>query len=369
MFRYLFISLSLFLIVLYIVFDKEVESKEINLGLSIPNSGIMKASGKAVYAGADAYFSYVNEYNLLDKKINLIVYDDNYEPELTKENILKLLQKDVFAFFGFVGTPTIKKVLPILKNSDIPFIAPISGASFLREGELNNFINLRSSYKDEIMRITNYLHGKKSIDNFAIFYQNDDYGEEGFVSLIDVLSKSGLKLVGEGTYKRNTLSIKHALYEISQSKPQAVILMGAYKANALFIQRARKNKKFKDTIFCNISFADANEVVKDLNQETKNVLFSQIVPNFNDNSSHIILEYKRLMRRYSQNEPLSFISLESFLAAKMVVDALQKTEGRLTREKFLKEIRLLNEENKKLRSKVYLFKYENSKFIEVDGEN
>lgn len=355
-------------------------TKEILLGLSIPKTGIMKEWGDKVLIGANSYFSYANKNNLLgETKIKLLVYDDKYEPELTEENTLRLLKKDIFAFFGFVGTPTVKKILPILKNSDTPFIAPFSGASFLRETQSDNFVNFRSSYKEEIDYIVDYLYHEKGITKIAVFYQNDNYGEEGFVALLNALKKRKLSLVSESTYKRNTLSIRHAFHEISNSKPQAILLVGAYKANALFIKTAKKSPKLKDTLFCNISFGAANEMVKELGTDTKNVLFSEVVPSYNDRSKEVIKEYQKLMHAYAPKEPLGFISLESFLAAKVVVAALKEIDGTITRKKFIQEIDKLPPttlkgvpiayKNNQLHNKVYLFEYKNKQFIEIIHEH
>lgn len=368
--------------VIYVNFKDEVfNEKVLYFGASIPKTGIMKAWGSAVYSGANAYFSYVNDHKLLkDKTLKLIAYDDKYEPELTNDNINKLMsQYNIFSFFGFVGTPTVKNILPTLEKSHIPLIAPFSGASFLRDTKNKNIINFRSSYQEEINTIVNYLYTKKGITKFAVFYQNDNYGEEGFVSLLNSLSQINLELVGEGTYKRNTLSIRHAFNEIKDGKPEAVIMVGAYKANALFIKTAKKHVNFTDTIFCNISFGDANEMIKELNFQTNNLLFSQVVPAYNNYEKKIIMEYKDLMKRYYPHQPLGFISLESFLAAKSVVHALQNIEGTTTREKFIEQLkklptRLLEDfkigyKNNQLHNQTYLFEYKNSKFIEVKHED
>ncbi len=86
-----------------------------------------------------------------------------------------------------------------------------------------------------------------------------------------------------------------------------------------------------------------------------------------------------MMKKYFPDQPLGFISLEAFLAAKSVVGALKNVEGTITRKKFLKEIKQLPNDildgvdidykNTQLHNKVYLFKYKNSKFIEVYNEN
>jgi ABC-type branched-subunit amino acid transport system substrate-binding protein len=356
-------------------------SKTLILGASIPKTGIMKAWGNSVYVGANAYFRFTNESNLLanHRKIKLISLDDKYEPELTQNNINKLIKKDdLFALFGFVGTPTVKNILPILDKTDIPFIAPFTGASFLRNKQKENFVNFRSSYKEEIDKIVGYLKDKKDIKKFAVFYQNDTYGEEGYISLIESLQKRDLKLHGEGMYKRNTLSINHAFVEIQSKKPEAIVMVGAYKANALFIKKAKKDKNLKDVIFCNISFGDANEMIKELNYETKNLLFSQVVPSYNNSKIPVIAEYKYLMKRYFPSENLGFSSLESFLAAKVLVQAIKNVDGKLTHSKFLEQFKSLprdtlkgidiNYRNNQLLNKVYLYKYFDSSFKEIDYE-
>lgn len=380
MIRYVIVILIFFILLYYNFKDKEFNDKVLKLGTSVAKSGIMKAWGDAVESGANAYFLHTNENNLLKgKKIELIAYDDKYEPEITAENVKKLINQNIFAFFGFVGTPTVKNILPVLESNDIPLIAAFTGAAFLRDDKEENFINFRSSYKEEIENIVDYLQNKKNISKIAVFYQNDDYGEEGFVSLLNTLAKRGLKLAGEGTYKRNTLSIIHAFHEIKNVKPEAVLMVGAYKANALFIKTAKKDSVFKNTLFCNVSFGDANEMIKELNYNTQNLLFSQVVPSYNDDSKPVIVEYKKMMKKYFPNQTLGFISLESFLAAKTTVLALQNIEGSITRAKFLKEIENLKEnslkgikidfKNTQLHNKVYLFEYKNSKFTEVANDN
>lgn len=360
--------------------NDDFDDETLKLGLSIPRSGIMHAVGDAVYSGASAYFLHANEKRLLKEvEIELLVYDDKYEPELTLENVRKLMDENVFAFFGLVGTPTVKKVFQEILNSDIPLIAPFSGAGFLRNKDGSGVVNFRSSYKEEIDYILDYLGNKKNISRYAVFYQNDDYGEEGFVSLLQSLQERDLQLSGEGTYKRNTLSIRHAFHEIKSSQPEAVFMIGAYKANALFIKTAKKDPLFKDTLFCNISFGNADEMIKELDYDTKNLFFSQVVPSYMDGSKEVILEYQQLMQKYYPEQALSFISLEAFLAAKSVVEVLKNMGEPITKEKFFKEFQKLSKnslggvqvyyKNKQLHNEVYLFKYKDSKFIEVNNED
>ena len=369
-------------IIFYIYFKDEVfKEKTILIGTSIPNTGIIKSWGDAVSSGANAYFSYANENNIIkNKKIDFLVYDDKYEPELTYENTQKLIYKDrVFALFGFVGTPTVKRVLPILYDENIPFFSSFTGASFLRDEKNKNFINFRSSYDQEIETLINYLNNRKKLNKIAVFYQNDDYGEEGYISLVNSLKQKNLKLVAEGSYKRNTLSINHAFNEIKDAKPEVIFMIGAYKTNSLFIKKAKENENLKDVIFCTISFGDANSIVKELenlNSNTKNIIFSQVVPSYTNKNLPVVIEYQELMKKYYPNSELGFLSFEAFLSSKILVNAISRIKGEITRSKFLYMLKTtptnllegipLAYNQTQLLNKTYLFEYKNNEFIEIE---
>ena len=369
---FFFIALLLLAISKFALTKRDIDIKTIKLGASLPLSGINQNLGKEIVIGANAYFSHVNAKNLLgEKKIKFIYYDDKYEPEISQTNIEKLIKKDkVFALFDFVGTPTVKRVFPIIKETKIPFIAPYTGASFLRDPKIKNIVNLRSSYKEEIDALVEYLVEKRSISKISIFYQNDDYGKEGYISLLNALKKRKLSLQSEGTYKRNTLFIKQAIYDIKSNMPQAIILVGAYKPTARFIKKARK-QGFKNVIFCPISFVNANALMSELNNNGKNIIFSQVVPPYSDNTK-IANEYRKTLSFYYPKQKPTFASFESYLAAKVVATALKNLNGDISPKAFLYSIKHLNPEtlysikidykNSQLLNKVYLSQFLNGKF-------
>jgi ABC-type branched-subunit amino acid transport system substrate-binding protein len=335
---YLMLVIGLFL--LYVLYPAHRVWNPITLGASLPLSGINKELGQEVLEGANAYFHYTNaEGGIGGTPIKLIHYDDKYEPQNTLKNTRTLIDRDqVFGLFGFVGTPTTKKILPIIE--DIPFIAPYTGASFLRNGRVNNIVNFRSSYDEEIENIIKYLHHVKKIKRFAIFYQNDDYGIAGYNATIKALDQRALKLVGEGTYKRNTLSIKHALYEIQAARPEAIILVGAYKPSARFIKTWRELYG-KQTRFAPISFVNANALIGELHGQGDNIYFSLTVPSYDSKSLKVAKSYRKILHHYFPKSQPSYASFESFLAAKAVVQALKNIRGHITQKKFLVQLKNL----------------------------
>jgi branched-chain amino acid transport system substrate-binding protein len=353
---------------------------EIVFGASLPINGIMKEWGNSVTSGANSYFKYTNDNNILPQyNITLISYDDKYEPNLTLDNTKKLIFKDkVFALFGFVGTPTVKNILTTIEDTKTPLIAPFTGAMFLRNNHNKNIINIRPNYLQEIEAIIKYLYHNKNITEFSVFYQNDDYGHEGYISLLQILKRYNLELISEGTYKRNTLSINYAYNEIKQSKPKAIIMIGASKANSIFIKKAKLDINFQDTIFATVSFGDANEMIKDLYLDSKNLIFSQVVPSYDDTTIPIVQEYREIYSKYYPKNEFSFISFEAFIGAKIVTQVIKNLDSSINQYNFTKALKEYNDnmqglniayKNNQLLNKVYLFEYSNFSFKEINYDN
>lgn len=374
--KYLWILFCMAILVFIILFYRPAKVwQTITLGASLPLNGINKELGRDVVEGANAYFKYTNDNGgIHHKRIEFISYDDKYEPQNTLKNTHTLIEKDhIFALFGFVGTPTTKKIMPVIE--DIPFVAPYTGAAFLRNSEKQNIVNFRSSYGEEIENIIQYLREKKHIQRFAIFYQNDDYGIAGYNATVNALKKRGSSLVSEGTYKRNTLSIKHALQEIKTASPEAIILVGAYKPSARFIMQWRKNYG-KDTLFAPISFVNADALIGELEGKGEHIYFSLTVPSYDDAKLKIAKTYRRLLARYFPNSRPSYASFESFLAAKAAVAALKNIHGDITRKGFVTALKGLrhdtlgnipiNYRHTQLLNQVYLSVYKDGAFHLVE---
>ncbi len=363
--------LALFLIILVGVFflylnQEESISKheDIVLGQSCALSGPSGALGISFMQGANRYFDEVNSNGGVNgRKIRLISMDDFYEPDYAVKNTLELIQdKKVFAMFGEIGTPTSKAVIPIISKYKVPFLMPFTGAKLLREPNNRYIINMRSSYEHETNDLIEYLINEKKKSRIAIFYQNDSYGKAGLGGVEKALANRGVKLIAEGKYRRNTLLIESAINNIIDKKPDAIVMIGAYKPCAVFIQEVKRRTK-GEIIFANISFVGSQALVEALDYQAKDVIISQVVP---------------LPKEVDSLQGENFVFTEGYLAAKLFVKALQNSKEPLSRKSFLDSFSTLKPDtlgkNLKLKienssfiglSKVYITEYKNGEFIEL----
>lgn len=313
-----------------------VGSSEILLGQSCALTGPAQALGNGMQAGMNAYFAKINaEGGIQGRKVKLTSKDDGYEPDKAIKNTRELIdQEKVFLLIGEVGTPTSKAVVPIAEEAKVPFFGPFTGAEFLRNPFKKYVVNIRGSYYQEMERLAQYLVDEKGLKKIACFYQNDGYGQAGLSGIKIALEKRSMELAATGTYERNTVAIKSGLLKVRKAKPDAVIMVGAYKPCAEFIKMAKK-VGMKDTLYCNISFVGSEALRKELGAAGEGCIISQVVKYPWDTSVALVKEYTEAMGKYQPSVKTGFVSLEGYMVAKLFGMVAKSVDGDLTRDKFL----------------------------------
>ena len=255
-----------------------VSDQQILFGQSAAFSGPAQDLGRNMRLGIEAAFEEANRSGgVHGRMLVLMSLDDGYEPEAAIVNTRQLIAENgVFALIGAVGTPTSRSATPIAADARVPYLAPFTGAEFLRDREWRNVINLRASYYQETEEMVSRLLGDLGIDRVAIIYQDDSFGQAGYRGVRRALERRGLEAVAIGVYPRNTTAVKTALLDLRGADPGAVVLVGAYKPVAALIAWAR-HIGF-DPVFLTISFVGSNALVRELGAAGAGVFVTQVVP-------------------------------------------------------------------------------------------
>lgn len=297
------------------------ESGNLVLGQSAPNTGPSAQLGIQLNRGARLYFDKINAAGGVNgQKIELRMLDDGYEPPRAKANTEKFLNDDVFALFGYVGTPTSLASLPLVKDSGIPFFGPFTGAMALRTPALHNVFHVRASYDDETALIVNQLHhlGLKKI---AVFRQNDAYGQAGLDGVTKALKALDLTPVAIGTVERNTVKVEEAVKTICAAQPDGVVQITSYKSSAAFIRQARKVGYGGQ--FFNVSFVGTKALSDELDKEALGVVVSQVMPYPFSAAVPIVRDYLDAVK-VAGDATANYSSLEGYIDARIFVEGLRR---------------------------------------------
>ena len=317
-----------------------VDAKTITLGQSAALKGPAEALGTGMQAGLNAYFKHANAAGGFNgRTVDLKTLNDSYEPEKCQVATETLIDKmGVFAMIGGVGTPTSKVAVPVCTERQVPFIGAFTGAGLLRDPFNKYVVNLRASYNQETEALANFLVTSKGAKSVACFYQNDAYGQAGLSGITAALDRRQMKLAATGTYERNTVAVAEAISKLAAGKPDAVVMVGAYKACAEFIKQAKANEAFKNTTFCNISFVGTEALLSELGPVGEGVIVSQVVPSPWDTTILVVKEYAAAMQAAGTPDKTGYVSFEGYLVGKMFGQVITKIEGEPTREKFIETL-------------------------------
>lgn len=324
--------------------------EEIRLGMSTALTGPTAELGQEMRLGVLVGLERANRQGGVNgRTLRLISLDDGYEPTRTAPNMRRLIeQEQVLAVIGNVGTPTAIAAIPLAREHRTLLFAPFSGAGVLRRDPPERYvINVRASYAEEIAAMVDALIAVGGLrpQEIAFFTQRDGYGDAGYVGGFAALQRHGLKDEGavlHVRYPRNTLAVENALADLllAEPPPRAIILVGAYAPCAKFIRLAREVGL--KALFLNVSFVGSSALARELGPNPAEVLVTQVVPDPLDTRLPLVRDYHSDLRAMAPKATPSFISLEGYLAARILLAALERLEGQPDRESLVSALEALD---------------------------
>ncbi len=322
-----------------------VTDKEIRFGIVAPFSGSSRELGRQMKLGIDTAFNRINDIGGVNgRMLRLAAADDGYEPSRTLDAMKTLYDKDqVFGFVGNVGTPTSAVAIPFALERRALFFGAFTGANILRNDPPDRYVfNYRASYAEETDAVVHYLIKIRKLQprQIAVFAQADSFGDAGFAGVAKAFRTLG---IGDASilrlnYKRNTVDVDDAVSTLRAQKGQikAVVMVAAYRAAAKFIERTRDS--YPGMIYSNVSFVGSTALADELMllgpRYASGVIVTQVVPAVGGYSS-AVMEYKNALAKYFPGEAPDYVSLEGYIAANVLIQAIRLTGADLNTEKLI----------------------------------
>lgn len=310
----------------------------IRLGMSAPFSGPSAQLGQQFSQGANLVFEALNtEGGIGGKPIQLLTADDGYEPLRTVENTRRFIREhQVFALFGYVGTPTTNAVLPLLRKHQLPFLAPFTGADILRQPEDAFIFNFRASYREEAARQAKYFVDERQLKRVALLIQADEFGASVEKWFKAELLKRQLKPVTTIRFQRNSTEMQSAITQLKQANPEVVLTVGPYLPIAHAIMAGQKQNF--NPVYSILSFSGASQLQQLIKPPYK-VYATMVIPDPNDQDSDLAAAYRQAA--LAKNVATTDIGLEGFAAASVIVAAFKNCSINLNQQCLMQQLPLL----------------------------
>ncbi|MXY41587.1 MAG: ABC transporter substrate-binding protein [Rhodospirillaceae bacterium] len=319
-----------------------VTADSITFGQSGCFSGVCRRAGLQFSAGILAAFHERNlQGGVNGRKLELVSRDDGYQAANAAANAMKFVSDNkVFAMVGGIGSPTARRMAPILRRAKMPFVGIVSGADFLRNRKrFLNVVNLRSSYRDETRRLVSHMFNKMGARRFGIIYQDDAFGRSVLNSYHDALKALGLPILAKASYSWHSHSVHSSVF-LLQKADLDVVMLATTTTNA--VDAINMARTLGDTYaVALLSIVNIDLLRRSLDLPFEPAVFARIMPDVRNESIGLVRRFRSALASYRKASPEAAArvpgpySLEGYIIGRFVVAVLERMPDEPTREKFL----------------------------------
>ena len=247
-----------------------VTSTSITLGATVPLTGPAAPGYDEIAPAMDAVFAWANAHGgVYGRKIHYIYLDDQYNPANTATLTRKLvLQDNVFADVGSLGTPTQAAVQPFLNSEKVPQLFIESGCNCWSDPKYPESFGWQPPYTVEGKILGTYVKVHFPGKKVGYLYQDDEFGQD-FVKGLD-MEIPPASVVSRQTYDAATLSgpLSNQVAALKAAGAQVVAMATIPAATALTMLPATSIGYFPQYVISNVG-SDAPTVGPLLEAYTK----------------------------------------------------------------------------------------------------
>jgi branched-chain amino acid transport system substrate-binding protein len=162
---------------------------------------------------------------LLGRKLEVIVYDDEYDATKAVTAVDRLIKRDrVVAIVGPSGTGSTLAIIPKVEEAKIPLISCAAGRKIVEP--IKRWV-FKTPQSDALAVRKIYQHAKKAgLGKIAILTASDGFGAAGREELKDVAAQVGMTVVADEVFGPKDTDMTAQLTRIKGTAAQAIVVWG-----------------------------------------------------------------------------------------------------------------------------------------------
>ena len=310
-------------------------AQNIVIGQSAPLSGPAADIGRDIRDGASAWFERVNAAGGVNgKRITLVTLDDANDKTRAAENTQSLVaERGAVALFGYASATLSVNAIPIAEKAGMAFFAPFTGSLSIRDKPA--VFTIRASYKDETERIVAHQKSVGATKTVVLYY-DDDVGKNNYETVAAaVVAAGGAKPKGVAV-KRGAKVEAPALEDLMADSPH-YILATTQSPPVVDLLRMMADKGRQIPIVA-LSFVNPDELASLAGANARGTIVAQVVPTPRAlaNANFTVVKDCADALAALNGSVLNYTTLESCIAAKVLVEGLRRAGPSVTRASLYK---------------------------------
>lgn len=292
-------------------------------------SSVASQQMKDFNAGAQVYLDRINARGgVKGRPVKLVTLDDGFSADKAAVNAKKLIDESgVVALFGSRGTDPSEAVLKVAESTQVPLIAPITGADSVRASRYA--YPVRASYRAELEEILQHMAFVPT--KVALLVQNDKFGNPlaAFIESRVAAGYKNITLVGKVPFERKTTSLSKETEQILKTSANAVIALCNPSSCEAFLreiaEQTRGGVKMRPMVY-QTSISDMYAQFEKIGAaQIEGNPYSQILPDPHRGISVLGKEYIAAMTQ--AKVPTNYRTYEGYVSAKVLVEGLRRAKS------------------------------------------
>lgn len=312
-----------------------VTAQQLLIGQSITLQGGKNDYGVAVLDGVQAYLAQVNRQGgVADRKVVVKVLDDDNKPAQAEANARELITKDkVFIMIGSIEGGPSNAVMNVTNEFKVPFFGPMAGSPTFRTPHQPLVFPVRAEHKEEFRALL--AHAKSLGMTRVAFVRSDSaVGQDHLANVRKILQPLALELAADLPFKSdiNDAGIDALVKQIASSGAQMVFNHGSIDVYEKVIRKAREQRL--PTQFFGVN-SGSTQLARHLGPMAHSMIFAQVMHSPWERKTSITRAYQDAFKAHKPGENFSYGSLEGYMTARALVEALRRAGPNPTRDSFV----------------------------------
>lgn len=315
--------------------ENGVDAQSIVIGQSLSLQDGANDYAVAAAEGIQAWLRKVNARGgVHGRQLVLRTLDDRNQAATAQANARQLIGQDkVFLLFGSIEGGPSTAVMEAAVEAGVPFFGPMAGSPGLRRPFQPLVFPVRAEHREEFRALLTYARntGAKRV---GFFRADSGVGLQHLENVRIICQDLGLELVADLPFKSDTppAQIEQMAQRIRSTQTQVVINHGSASMYEKLV-RATLAQGYRN-VFYGVN-SGSTQIARHLGPLARGMVFAQIVPSPWERKTALARAYQDDMARAFPGREFSYGSLEGYVTARALVQALDRAGPGPTRASFL----------------------------------
>lgn len=312
-----------------------VTAQRILIGQTLTLQGGKNDYGNAVLDGVRVAIDQVNRQGGVNgRQIELKVLDDDNQTARAEANARQLVTSDkVFLLFGSIEGGPSTAVMKAANDMKVPFFGPLAGSPGLRTPHQPLVFPVRAEHKEEFRALMTYGRSL-GMQRMAFLRSDSDTGRQHLANVQRIAEALSLPPVLDVPFKSDIddPSLTAIARQLIEADIQMVFNHGSASVYERLVRQARP-------LSARLAFYGVNsgstQMVSHLGELSHGMVFAQVVPSPWERKTALTRAYQDTFAKAAPGKAFSYGSLEGYLTARALTEALRRAGPAPTRASFV----------------------------------